>query len=51
MRRHYIRLGLSNDDVSHLIAAKQRAEDATGIKMSDSMFVLSVLRKAIDMRN
>jgi hypothetical protein len=51
MTRKYIRIGLSDADTSNLIAAKRKTEDAAGIQMSDSMFVLSVLRKAIDMRN
>lgn len=47
-RRKYIRIGLSDDDVSKLIAAKKRVQDQTGIQMSDSMFVLSLVRKAIE---
>ena len=45
--RKYIRIGLSQDDEAALQAAKEKAEKATGIAMSDSMFCLSVLRQAI----
>lgn len=45
--RKYIRIGLSQDDQVALALAKDQAEMATGIAMSDSMFCLSVLRRAI----
>ncbi len=45
--RKYIRIALSHDDETDLAKAKAKAEDDTGIAMSDSMFVLSVLRKAL----
>jgi hypothetical protein len=45
--RKYIRIALSEDDQRAFAAAKAKAENETGIAMSDSMFVLSVLRKAL----
>jgi hypothetical protein len=45
--RKYIRIGLSRDDEAALAKAKAAAEAQTGIVMSDSLFVLSVLRQAI----
>ena len=47
MARKYIRIALSQDDEAALAKAKAKAENDTGIAMSDSMFVLSVLRKAM----
>ena len=46
-QRKYIRIALSQDDEAALAKAKAKAESDTGIAMSDSMFVLSVLRKAL----
>lgn len=46
-KRKYIRIALSQDDEAALAKAKAKAESDTGIAMSDSMFVLSVLRKAL----
>lgn len=46
-KRKYIRIALSEDDETDLAKAKAKAESDTGIAMSDSMFVLSVLRKAL----
>jgi hypothetical protein len=45
--RKYIRIGLSDDDEAALALAKEKAEAATGLSMSDSFFVLSLLRQAI----
>jgi hypothetical protein len=45
--RKYIRIALNEDDQEALSEAKRKAEQSTGIEMSDSMFVLSVLRKHI----
>ena len=45
--RKYIRIALSQDDEAALAKAKAKAENDTGLAMSDSMFVLSVLRKAM----
>ena len=45
--RKYIRIALSQDDEAALAKVKAKAENDTGIAMSDSMFVLSVLRKAM----
>lgn len=45
--RKYIRIALSQDDEVNLGRAKAKAENDTGISMSDSMFVLSILRKAL----
>ena len=46
-KRKYIRIALTPDDEIALQSAKSKAEAETGIAMSDSMFVLSVLRQAI----
>lgn len=46
--RKYIRIALTDDDEEALAMAKSEAETATGIAMTDSMFVLSVLRKHIN---
>jgi len=45
--RKYIRIALTPDDEAALQAAKSKAEAETGIVMSDSMFVLSVIRHAL----
>ena len=45
--RKYIRIALTPDDEAALQSAKSRAEAETGISMSDSMFVLSVIRHAL----
>ena len=45
--RKYIRIGLSADDEAALAQAKAKAEAQTGLAMSDSLFVLSLLRQAI----
>lgn len=45
--RKYIRIALSQDDVAALAKAKAKAENDTGIAMSDSMFALSVIRQVI----
>ena len=47
VKRKYIRIALTPDDEAALQAAKSRAEAETGIAMSDSMFVLSVIRHAL----
>ena len=49
--RKYIRIALTPDDEAALQAAKSKAEDETGIYMSDSMFALSVIRQAIKERS
>jgi hypothetical protein len=46
-KRKYIRIALSEDDEAALTVAKSLAEATSGISMTDSMFVLSVLRHAI----
>jgi hypothetical protein len=46
--RKYIRIALSQDDEAAFAKAKAKVESDTGIAMSDSMFALSVLRKAIE---
>jgi hypothetical protein len=45
--RKYIRIALSQDDEAALFEAKAAAEAQTGIAMSESMFVLSVLRRSL----
>ena len=45
--RKYIRIALTQDDEAAFQAAKGKAETATGVAMSDSMFALSVIRQAI----
>lgn len=48
--RKYIRIALSQADEAALADAKVKAETATGIAMSDSMFVLSLIRQAIKLK-
>ena len=45
--RKYIRIALAQHDEAAFQAAKEKAEMATGVAMSDSMFALSVIRQAI----
>ena len=45
--RKYIRIALRPEDEKALADAKARAEEQSGIAMSDSMFVLSTLRHAL----
>lgn len=45
--RKYIRIALNADDVKAFRKAKSDAEENTMVSMSDSMFALSVIRKAI----
>ena len=45
--RKYIRIALTPDDEAAFQAAKSKAEAETGIAMSESMFVLSVIRHAL----
>lgn len=47
MPRKYIRIALTPDDEMALASAKAKAEAATGIAMSDSMFALSLIRQAV----
>ena len=49
--RKYIRIALTPDDEAALQAAKSKAEAEAGIAMSDSMFVLSVIRHALKERS
>lgn len=49
--RKYIRIALSPDDEAALARAKGQVEAQTGIAMSDSLFVLSVLRQALKDRS
>lgn len=46
-RRKYIRIALSEEDEQALQSAKAEFEASSGLSMSDSMFVLSILRKAV----
>lgn len=50
-RRKHIRIALSKDDERAMSEAKRAAEEETGIAMSDSLYVLSVLRKALQDRS
>lgn len=45
--RKYIRIALSADDVKAFSKAKAEAEASTMVAMSDAMFALSIIRKAI----
>ena len=45
--RKYIRIALTQGDEAAFQAAKDKAEKATGVAMSDSMFALSVIRQSI----
>ena len=47
MARKYIRIALTQDDESKLSEAKQKVEASTKVSMSDSLFVLSIIRRAI----
>lgn len=49
--RKYIRLALTEEDIAFFKSAKQEAEIATGVAMSDSMFALSVIRQALKKRS
>lgn len=46
-QRKYIRIALTNDDMISFIAAKKKMEADSMVSMSDAMFALSVIRKAI----
>lgn len=48
--RRHIRITLTREDQRVFDAAKEKAEDATDIAMSDSMFALSVIRQALKKR-
>lgn len=50
-RRKHIRIALSENDERAISEAKKAVEAETGIAMSDSMYVLSVLRKALQDRS
>lgn len=50
-KRKHIRIALSSQDEQALSEAKADVERQTGIAMSDSMYVLSVLRKALQDRS
>lgn len=45
--RKYIRIALSPDDLDAFEKAKADAEVATMVAMSDALFALSIIRKAI----
>jgi hypothetical protein len=47
-KRKYIRIGLSNADTEALAKAKAHAETEMGLRLSDSLFVLSIIRHAIN---
>jgi len=49
--RKYIRLALNEEDKKAFEAAKEEAENATGIAMSDSMFALGVIRQLLKQRS
>lgn len=49
--RKYIRIALAEDDEEPFTKAKARAEEQSGISMSDAMFALSVIRHAIKARS
>jgi hypothetical protein len=46
-KRKYVRIALSEDDYSAFMLAKSRAEDNTGVSMTNSMFALGLIRYAI----
>ena len=46
-RRKYIRIALSDDDNANLQAAMSKFEVQSGVAMSESLFVLSLLRRAM----
>ena len=45
--RKYIRIALTPEDQQSFAEAKEKSEKATGICMTDSMFALSLLRRAV----
>lgn len=45
--RKYIRIALSAEDLDAFNRAKAKAEASTMVAMSDSLFALSIIRKAI----
>jgi hypothetical protein len=45
--RKYIRIALTPEDVKAFSKAKADAEASTMVAMSDAMFALSIIRKAI----
>jgi len=49
--RKSIRIALTPEDLDAFEAAKNAAEEGTGIQMSDSMFALSVIRHALKQRS
>jgi hypothetical protein len=51
MSRKYIRIALSDDDNANLQAALLKFQEHTGVAMSESLFVLGVLRKSIQPRD
>ena len=51
MSRKYIRIALSDDDNANLQAALVKFQEHTGVVMSESLFVLSMVRKAIQPRD
>jgi len=51
VKRKYIRIALTPDDEAALQSAKSKAEAETGIAMSDSIFVLSVIRQTLKERS
>lgn len=44
MKRKYIRIALSADDEVAFLAAKNKAEDANKLTMTDANFALSLIR-------
>lgn len=51
MKRKYIRIALSDDDLNAFIKAKDEVENISGITLSESLFALSLIRKAIHKRS
>lgn len=49
-KRKYIRIAMSEDEYAGFLKAKESAEILTSLSMSDSAFVLSIVRQAIKKR-
>lgn len=49
--RKYIRIALTKDDVAMLEEVKYTVEEMTGVALSDSNFVLSVIRQSLKDRS
>lgn len=49
-KRKYIRIAMSEDEYAKFLLAKELAEVSTSLSLSDSAFILSIVRQAIKRR-